>query len=59
MLIQIQLVRLLVGILDRALDPKGEDSRFMTKYLNVKIEMGVAGLIFEPHLPNFENQDNF
>ena len=28
-------------------------------YLNVKIKMGVAGLIFEPHPPNFENQYNF
>ena len=49
-------MRLLVGSFDRALDPKGEDSRFMTKYLNVKIKMGVAVLIFEPRPPKFENQ---
>ena len=28
-------------------------------HLKFKIEMGVAGLIFEPHPPNFQNQYNF
>ena len=39
---------------------KSETSRDIKNgYLNVKIKMGVAGLIFEPHPPNFENQYNF
>ena len=28
-------------------------------HLNFKIEKGMAGSIFEPHPPNFQNQDNF
>ena len=28
-------------------------------HLNVKIKMGMAGLIFEPRPPNFENLYNF
>ena len=31
----------------------------MYGYLYIKIKMGVAGLIFKPHPPNFENQYNF
>ena len=28
-------------------------------YLYIKTKMDVAGLIFQPHPPNFENQYNF
>ena len=28
-------------------------------HLKFKIEMGMAGLVFEPHPPNFQNQYNF
>ena len=46
------------------LNPKGEDSsckmvRFIATYSYFKTKMDVAGLIFELHLPNFENQYNF
>ena len=27
--------------------------------IDIKTKMGMAGLIFEPHSPNFENQYNF
>ena len=45
------------------LNPKGEDSSykidgFMTTDKS-KTRIGVAGLIFQPHPPNFENQYNF
>ena len=36
-----------------------ENSRWIYGYLNVKIKMGVEGLIFEPRPPSFENQYNF
>ena len=42
------------------LNPKGEDSRCkIDGYLYIKTKMSMAGLIFEPHPPNFENQYNF
>ena len=48
------------------LNPKGEDSSSnidgfiaTSKFENFKTKMGVAGLIFEPHPPNFENLYNF
>ena len=35
------------------------DSSWIYGYLYSKTKMGVAGLIFKPHSPNFENQYNF
>ena len=40
------------------LNPKEEDSSYkIDKFMATK--MGVAGLVFEPHPPNFENLYNF
>ena len=40
------------------LNPKEEDSSYkIDKFMATK--MGVAGLVFEPHPPNFENFYNF
>ena len=36
-----------------------DSNRRIYGYLYIKTKMGVAGLIFEPHPPNFENQYNF
>ena len=40
------------------LNPKGDDSSFKIDGF-MATKMGVAGLIFEPLPPNFENQYNF
>jgi hypothetical protein len=53
-----ELIRAILRFCFSFLPPKREKNNIQIYYLYIKTKMGGAGVIFEPHPPNFENLYN-